>query len=98
MIVKDDLSKAYDRFKWIYLMLVLLQFGFHIHIVSWIISCVISVSYAVLINVSATPFFRAIQGLEKDATYLSYSSYYWLRGYDDLYGNGWPPTDSTSSK
>ena len=53
------------RVKWLYLRLVLLQVGFHLQIVSWIMPYVRSFYFAFFINGSATPFFKPIQWLKQ---------------------------------
>lgn len=53
MAIKTDMSKAYNRIKWGFLRNVLARFGFHEQWISWIMTCVTSVSYAYLINGAA---------------------------------------------
>ena len=50
MVVKTDMSKAYDRIEWTFLEAVLRRLGFHERWISWIMVCVTSVSYSFLVN------------------------------------------------
>ncbi|XP_010424774.1 PREDICTED: uncharacterized protein LOC104709936 [Camelina sativa] len=50
MAVKMDMSKAYDRIEWGFFKAVLKKLCFNDKLVSWILTCVTSVSYSFLIN------------------------------------------------
>lgn len=63
MVLKLDLSKASDRTNWLYLRLMILYVGISLPVVKWIMGCIPSVSFAVLINGSASNFFRPSRGL-----------------------------------
>jgi hypothetical protein len=62
-ILKLDLSKSYDRVNWTFLHLVLIQMGMNIIMVNWIMGCLQSASFVVLINGSPSHFFKASRGL-----------------------------------
>eukprot|EP00253_Pinus_taeda_P029580 PITA_29580 len=65
VILKIDLSKAYNRINWLYLQLLLTHLGFNYSFINWIMGCISNVSFAVLINGAATPFFKSQRGLRQ---------------------------------
>lgn len=65
MILKVDLSKAFDRANWLYIILILTHLGFPFAYIKWIMSCIKDVSYSVLLNGEATPFFLSERGLRQ---------------------------------
>jgi hypothetical protein len=65
LILKLDLQKAYDCIDWDLLRMILIQVGFGLQFTNWIMSCVSSSSFVVLINGEATNFFRSGRGLRQ---------------------------------
>lgn len=65
LILKLDLQKAYDRANWTFLRFILLQIGLTVEIVNWIIGCISSANFAVLINGSPSHFFKGNRGLRQ---------------------------------
>ena len=63
--LKLDLSKAYDSLNWTFLRLVMIHIGLDIEIVNWVMGCVQTASFVVLINGSSSNFFRASRGLRQ---------------------------------
>jgi hypothetical protein len=65
VVLKIDLSKAYDKVSWLYLRLLLTHLGFTVPFIKWIMCCITTVTFSVLINGSATDFFRSERGLRQ---------------------------------
>jgi hypothetical protein len=72
MVLKPILSKAFDQTCWLYIRLLLIYIGFNLPVVNWIMGCISTVSFAVLINGSASPFFRPTRGLRQGCPLSSY--------------------------
>jgi hypothetical protein len=58
-------KKAYDCTNWDFLRLTLLQCGFGLPTTNWIMGCVTSAAYAILINGESTKFFQSGRGLRQ---------------------------------
>ena len=56
--LKLDLSKAYDRVSWTFVRLLMIKIGVAPEVVEWTMGCLQSTSFAVIINGSASNFFR----------------------------------------
>eukprot|EP00253_Pinus_taeda_P022843 PITA_22843 len=65
VVLKIDLSKAYDRISWLYLRMLLTHIGFSYPFVSWIMGCITNVSFVVLVNGGASSFFNSQRGLRQ---------------------------------
>eukprot|EP00253_Pinus_taeda_P019465 PITA_19465 len=61
-VIKIDLSKAYDKINWTYIRMLLTHLGFKVDFIRRIMGCITDVSYAILINGVATPFFKGQRG------------------------------------
>ncbi|XP_021764051.1 uncharacterized protein LOC110728715 [Chenopodium quinoa] len=64
-MVKVDLKKAYDSVEWGFLITIMQELGFPQRFVSWVWTCLTSVSYSVLINGFPAPPFEAKKGLRQ---------------------------------
>jgi len=65
MILKVDVSKAFDRANCLYIRLLLTHIGFPFAYIKWIMSCIKDISYSVLLNGVATSFFLLERGLRQ---------------------------------
>jgi hypothetical protein len=63
MVMKLDLSNAYDKANSLYIKLMLLHVGFSLPIVKWIMEWLTSVSFPILINGSSSNFFNPTRAL-----------------------------------
>ena len=57
LILKLDLSKAFDRVNWTYIRLILIQIGVPLVGVNWILGFISSANCVVLVNGSPSSFF-----------------------------------------
>ena len=65
MMLKTDMSKAYDKVEWKFLEDMLVALGFDPLWISWIMGCVTSVSYSVVINGQPFGSFKPERGIRQ---------------------------------
>jgi hypothetical protein len=65
LVMKLDLKKAFDSIDWEFLRLILHSVGFGEKFILWILSCVTSANFAVLINGEPSSFFKSERGLRQ---------------------------------
>lgn len=65
MLIKLDLSKAYDRLSWKYLTEILKAFGFCDRWVNWVLSMISTPNYSILLNGAPTTTFNETRGLRQ---------------------------------
>lgn len=63
MAVKLDLQKAYDRVNWKFIQAVFLHLGFNETFTNWILACISSVSFEILVSGGKSECFKPSRGL-----------------------------------
>ena len=63
--LKIDISKAYDRVDWKFLKAVLVAMNFSSRWVRWILECVTTIQYTILVNGRITQSFKPNRGLRQ---------------------------------
>lgn len=54
LLLRRDMSKAHDRVEWDFLQELFVRLGFHSKYIEWIMFCIRSVSYSVLVMPTVT--------------------------------------------
>ncbi|XP_010687249.1 uncharacterized protein LOC104901378 [Beta vulgaris subsp. vulgaris] len=71
-ILKVDLSKAHDRIRWEFVEIMLRRMNFPEIWVTWIMQCITTVSYSILVNGEPSKVFRPSVGLRQGDPLSSY--------------------------
>ena len=64
-VLKLDLTKDFDRVDWTLVILILIQIGVPLLSVNWIMGCLSTANFAVLINGTPSNFFTATRGIRQ---------------------------------
>ena len=65
LVLKIDLVKAFDQVNWTYLRIIMLQIGIPLLGVNWIMGCISSAKFSMLINGSPSGFFIPTRGVRQ---------------------------------
>nr|GEX46447.1 hypothetical protein [Tanacetum cinerariifolium] len=93
---KVDIQKAYDTVDWEFSKQVLIGFGFHTRMITWIMKCVTTTSFSISINGSLYGFFKGMLLLLLDHRYCSKLELINLCFADDLFLFAHGDVDSVS--
>lgn len=81
MAIKTDMSKAYDRVEWNFLEVLMEKMDFDRVWIRWIMACVSTVSFSVLLNGNSHGFIRPERGIRQgdplSLFFLSYALKHW---------------------
>lgn len=64
-MLKVDMQKAYDSLEWPFLKQIMSALGFPNQFVGWIMMCITTVSYSIMVNGKPTERFKARKGLRQ---------------------------------
>jgi hypothetical protein len=77
IVAKMDLSKDYDSVCWIYLRMLLIHIGFSLDVVNWIMACVSSIFFSILMNGAYITFLHPESGGFTKVSHSLLTSSFW---------------------
>lgn len=87
-MIKIDLTKAFDSVEWIFLEQVMIELGFPSKFQKWVLACMKTVTYSIIINGEPTEPFQVAKGLrQRDSMspfLFAIAMEYWSRGLNGL--------------
>lgn len=72
VVLKQDISKAYDTVQWSSIVRIMANMGFPKTFVSWIYTCISTPSFSVIINGRPIGYFKSKCGIRQDGPISSY--------------------------
>lgn len=63
--MKVDLRKNYDSIEWSFIRSILVELGFPMKLIAWVMECIISVSYSLVLNGGLTKPFQGRRGIRQ---------------------------------
>lgn len=63
--IKIDFSKAFDCIEWNFIQMILERLGFHNKFIGWIMQCITTPIFSILVNGSPHGYFTAQRGLRQ---------------------------------
>ena len=86
LIFKMDLIRSYDKVYWTFLRLILHHIGLNSEAINWIMGCVTSTTFNVLINGSPTTYFKSHRGLRKGYPLSPLIFLFFIEGFSRFVG------------